>query len=106
MIGTVVGKLSAGAAPVAGAVITASTATTMAKVSIVYPNDTFTGVGTSTAAHGTFLVVPKPVSPQTSIVGTWNVAPPANDTRVWTSLTAGTTPGTAFVILFAANETP
>ena len=105
MIGTVIGKLSAGIVPVAGATITTS-ATTIARVSILYPNDDFTGVGTSTASHGTFLVVPKPVSPLTSIVGTWSVTPPADDTRVWTSLTAGTTPGTAFVILFAANETP
>ncbi len=102
MIGTVVGKVSAGAAPVAGAVITTSAAN-LARASIVYPNADFTGVGTSTAAHGTFLVVPKPVTPQTSIVGTWSVTPPTGDTNTWTPLTAGTTPGTAFVILFAAN---
>jgi hypothetical protein len=107
MIGTVVSKLSQGATPVGGAIILATSAATMARVSIIYPNDGFTGVGTSTSAvHGTFLVVPKPVSPPTSIVGSWSVTSPAGDTRVWPSLTAGSTPGTAFVILFAANETP
>ena len=40
----------------------------------------------------------------TSVVATWMVTPPASDTRTWTDLTAGTSPGTAFVLLFAAND--
>ena len=103
MIGTVVSKLSEGAHPVGGAVIT----TTDTRTNIIYPNDGFTAPASSTSAvHGTFLVVPKPVATPTSIVATWNVTSPAGDARVWPSLTAGSTPGTCFVILFAANETP
>jgi hypothetical protein len=102
MIGSVVSKLSQGATPVAGAMVT----TTDTRVNIIYPNADFSGVGTSTSATGTILVVPKPVAQPTSIVATWTVTAPSGDTRVWPSLTAGSTPGTAFVILFAANETP
>jgi hypothetical protein len=102
MIGSVVSKLSQGATPVAGAMVT----TTDTRVNIIYPNADFSGVGTSTSATGTILVVPKPVTQPTSIVATWTVTAPSGDMRVWPSLTAGSTPGTAFVILFAANETP
>jgi hypothetical protein len=104
MIGTVVGKLSAGPSPVpvAGAVITTSDT----RITILYPSADFMSNGTSTANHGTFLVVPKPATPQTSVVAGWSVTPPAGDGRTWPSLMAGTTPGTCFVILFAANETP
>jgi hypothetical protein len=105
MLGSVVGKVSLGAPSVMGATVTAS-GTTASKVDILYPNDTFTGFGSSTASHGTFLVVPKAVTPQTSIVGTWTVAGPTSSTMTWTAATAGTNPGTAFVLLFAANETP
>jgi len=101
MIGTVVSKLSEGAKPIAGATVT----TGDTRVNIIYPNADFSGVGQSTAApHGSFLVVPKPVATQTAIVATWTVTPPSGDTRTWPMLTAGSTPGTAFVILFAANE--
>jgi hypothetical protein len=103
MLGTVIGKLSAGASPVAGATVTPS-GTTATKVDILYPNETFSGNGTSTASHGTFLVVPKLATPPSSIVASWTVTPPAADTRVWPVLTAGTNPGTAFVLLFPANE--
>ena len=102
MIGTVVSKLSQGPLPVAGATVT----TTDARVNIIYPTADFSGVGTSTSANGSFLVVPKPTANPTAIVATWTVTAPSGDTRVWPALTAGSTPGTAFVILFAANETP
>jgi hypothetical protein len=100
MIGTVVGKLSAGAMPVMGATVT----TTDSRVNIIYPSADFMSAGTSTASHGSFLVVPKPVAMPTAIVASWTVTPPSGDTRTWPSLTAGSTPGTAFVILFAASE--
>jgi hypothetical protein len=99
MIGTVVSSLATGAMPVMGATVT----TTDTRVNILYPSADFMSVGASTASHGSFLVVPKPVANPTAIVATWTVTPPAGDTRTWTSLTAGSTPGTAFVILFAAN---
>jgi len=99
MIGTVVGSLASGAMPVMGATVTTSDT----RVNILYPSADFMSVGTSTASHGSFLVVPKAVANPTAIVATWTVTPPTGDTRTWTSLTAGSTPGTAFVILFAAN---
>ena len=100
MIGTVVTKLSQGATPVMGATVT----TTDTRVNILYPSADFMSVGTSTASHGSFLVVPKPVATPGAIVATWTVTPPSGNTSTWPSLTAGSTPGTAFVILFAANE--
>jgi hypothetical protein len=99
MLGTIVSKLSEGAMPVAGATITTSDTRT----TILYPSADFMTNGTSTASHGTFLVVPKLASPN-SIVATWTVGKPAGDTHTWTPLTAGTSPGTAFVLLFAATE--
>jgi hypothetical protein len=98
MIGTVVSSV-ASPTPVMGATITTSDT----RVSILYPSDNFMSAGTSTASHGSFLVVPKPVANPTAIVATWTVTPPSGDTRTWPMLTAGSTPGTAFVILFAAN---
>jgi hypothetical protein len=99
MLGTVVGKLSAGALPVAGATVTVPPTET--RLSILYPNDDFTGVGTSTASHGTILVVRKAATPLTSVVATWTIAGPGG---TWTNLTAGTSPGTAFVLLMAQDE--
>jgi hypothetical protein len=101
MLGTIVSKLSEGAMPVAGATITTSDTRT----TILYPSADFMTNGTSTASHGTFLVVPKLASASpNSIVATWTVGKPAGDTHTWTPLTAGTSPGTAFVLLFAATE--
>ncbi|HET6148868.1 MAG TPA: hypothetical protein VFH68_15130 [Polyangia bacterium] len=100
MLATVVDKLSVGAGPVAGAMITTSDTRTH----IIYPNAAFNGLSTTgTAAHGTVLVVPKSATP-TSIVATWTITPPTGDTHVWPSFTAGTSPGTAFALLFPANE--
>jgi hypothetical protein len=102
MLGTIVGPLSAGPSPmpVEGASVTIPT-DAAAKVDILYPNATFTGAGASTAAHGTFLVVPKTAAP---IVSVWTVTPPAGDARTWEMHTAGTSPGDAFVLIFPANE--
>jgi hypothetical protein len=104
MLATVVGKVSESTPPVAGAMITTSDMRT----NIIYPNADFSGVSmTGTAAHGTVLVVPKMAADAgipTSIVASWTITSPSGDTRVWPSLTAGTSPGTAFVLLFAANE--
>jgi hypothetical protein len=99
MIGTVVSSLASGAMPVMGATVTTSDT----RVNILYPSANFMANGTSTASHGSFLVVPKPVANPTAIVATWTVTPPSGDSRTWPMLTAGSTPGTAFVILFAAN---
>jgi hypothetical protein len=104
MVGTVVSKLSQGAMAVPGATVVPADAT---RVNVIYPNADFTGVGTSTSANGTVLVVPKAGGTNaTPVVTSWSVTAPSGDTRVWPTLTAGSTPGTAFVILFAANETP
>lgn len=104
MIGSIVSKLSEGAKPVAGAMVTPGDAT---RVNVIYPSADFMSVGTSTSATGTVLVVPKAGGTNsTPVVTSWSVTAPTGDTRVWPTLTAGSTPGTAFVILFAANETP
>ncbi len=101
ILGTIAGKASQGNAPVAGA--TVSVAPSETRFNIVYPNATFTGVGTATAAHGTFLAVPKLASAPV-IVTSWTVTAPTGDTRVWPSLTAGSMPGSAFVLMMSANE--
>jgi hypothetical protein len=104
MVGTIIGRLSSGVTPIAGA--TVAVPATETRVSILYPNDTFMGTGTSTASHGTFLVVPKSATAG-AIVTSWTVTAPSTGTGmdfVWPTLTAGSTPGTAFVILFPANE--
>ena len=101
ILGTIAGKASQGNAPVAGA--TVSVASSETRFNIVYPNAAFTGVGTATAAHGTFLAVPKLASAPV-IVTSWTVTAPTGDTRVWPSLTAGSTPGSAFVLMMSANE--
>lgn len=101
VLGTIVGKASQGSAPVAGA--TVSVAPTETGFNIVYPNASFTGVGTVTAAHGTFLAVPKLASAPV-ILTMWTVTAPIGDTRVWPSVTAGSTPGIASVMLMTANE--
>jgi hypothetical protein len=104
MIGSILGKPSAGAMPVAGATLTPADAS---KVNILYPSADFMSAGTSTSATGTVLVVPKAApAAAVPVVTSWSVTAPTGDTRTWTALTAGSTPGTAFVILFAANETP
>ena len=99
MLGSIVTKLSEGATPVAGATITTSDTRT----TILYPSADFSSNGTSTATHGTFLVVPKATTTG-SVVATWTVGKPAGDTHTWVPLTAGTSPGSAFVLLFAATE--
>ncbi len=101
VLGTITGKASQGGAPVAGA--TVSVVPTETRFNIVYPNATFTGVGTATAAHGTFLAVPKLASAPV-IVTIWTVTAPTGDARGWPSLTAGSTPGSAFVLVMPANE--
>ncbi len=104
MIASILGKPSAGAAPVAGATLTPTDAS---KVNVLYPSADFMSAGTSTSATGTVLVVPKLGGASAiPVVTQWMVTAPTGDTRVWPALTAGSTPGTAFVILFAANETP
>lgn len=104
MIASILGKQSAGAMPVAGATLTPMDLT---RVNVIYPSADFTTVLTSTSATGTVLVVPKIGGAGAApVVTSWSVTAPTGDTRVWPTLTAGSTPGTAFVILFAANETP
>jgi hypothetical protein len=103
MIGHVTGKLSTGAMPVAGATITAAGAAA-GQVDIIYPNATFNGAGAATASHGIFLVVPHMEATPGSHVTIWTVKPPSTATDTWSTYTAGTQPGAAFVIIMAANE--
>jgi hypothetical protein len=105
MLGTITDKLSVGATPVAGASVSVAPAAA-ALIDIVYPNADFSGAGTTTASHGTFLVVPKLVDggPPGPIVTQWTVTPPSGSTLTWIPYTSGTQPGTAFVLLFLATE--
>jgi hypothetical protein len=96
LIGHVVGKLSEGTPPIAGATVAAT-----GDFKIIYPNDDFSGVGTATASQGLFLMVPNTA---TSVVATWTVTPPATETRTWNQYLAGANPGNAFIIIMAANE--
>jgi hypothetical protein len=102
MIGTVLGSLNgtAAPAPVAGAVV--SNLDTLMRLAILYPNATFDGFGTATAAHGTFFVLPKAAT-TSSVVTDWNVTPPVGSALTWPTYKAGTSPGTAFVLLMPAN---
>ena len=99
LIGHIVGKLSEGPVPagVAGAKISAT-----GNFDILYPNADFTVAGTTTAASGIFIMVPKAVEP---VVTTWEVLPPANETRGWAmNLVAGSNPNSAFVVILPAKE--
>jgi hypothetical protein len=103
LIGHVVGKLSEGTpdpAGVAGATVVAA-GTASSTFDLIYPNADFSGKGTSTAASGIFLMIPKTAAP---IVTTWNVVPPANDARSWPPHLAGSNPSNAFVIILPADE--
>ncbi|HEY2731040.1 MAG TPA: hypothetical protein VGK52_13945 [Polyangia bacterium] len=103
LIGHVVGKLSEGPMPagVAGATVSA-----MGNFDVIYPNATFSGAGTATAATGIFLMVPRPTDAGAfePVVTMWDVVPPAADTRTWASHIAGSNPSNAFVIIMPANE--
>jgi hypothetical protein len=104
MIGQVVGRLSQGINPVAGATVTVGGTTNM---DIIYPNDTFTGVGTSTNSTGLFLGVPKSA---TMVVGSFSITGPAGGgdggaALTWSGGLSGSNPNSAFVIIFAADET-
>jgi hypothetical protein len=96
LIGHVVGKASEGAAPVAGATVRA-----MGDFDVVYPDATFSSVGTATAAGGLFLMVPKSTE---SIVATWTVTGPAGTALSWSPYLAGSNPMNAYVAVFAADE--
>jgi hypothetical protein len=102
LIGHAVGKKSAGAPPIAGATVTVP-ATVASQLDIIYPNATFTGVGTSTSANGLFLAVPKAVATPTAIVAAWQMTAPGSG-ETWQLYTAGTEPGAAFVLIFLADE--
>ncbi|HEV3031907.1 MAG TPA: hypothetical protein VG319_09710 [Polyangia bacterium] len=103
LIGHVVGKLSEGPMPagVAGAMVSAT-----GNFDVIYPNATFSGAGTTTAASGIFLMVPRPTDAGAfgPVVTMWDVVPPTNDTRTWASHLAGSNPSNAFVIIMPANE--
>ena len=105
MIGTVVGRLSQGATPVAGATVSIGTAAS--QMDIIYPNDTFTGPGTSTNSSGLFLGIPKGA---TMVVASFTVTGPAGGGDggaglTWAGGLAGSNPNSAFIIIFAADET-
>jgi len=103
MIGHVVGKLSEGAPPVAGATVTVPS-TVQNQIDIIYPNATFSGAGTSTASHGIILAVPKQVATPAPIIAAWTVHGPSGSPLTWQIYTSGTQPGAAFVLLFLADE--
>jgi hypothetical protein len=87
-------------APVAGATVTAT-----GPFDVVYPNADFSGVGTATSSSGIFLMVPhltQAGQPQ-SVVASWQVVPPANDTRSWPAYLAGSNPNNAFIIILFAT---
>jgi hypothetical protein len=103
MIGHVTGKMSAGAPAVAGATVAAG-GTAAAAVTILYPNETFNGLGAATSSKGLFLVVPKAAPTPTPVVTSWTVTPPTGTTNTWSPYIAGTQPGAAFVIILLADE--
>src|SRR5262249_51574052 len=97
LIGHVVGKLPAdGSVPpgVAGARVSANGA-----FDVIYPSADFMSAGTTTSTTGIFLMVPRAAQ---SVVTTWNVVPPAGDTRTWSPHLAGSNPNNAFVIILPA----
>jgi hypothetical protein len=101
LIGHVLEKASSAPVPagVAGAKVTTPATTTPVAFDVVYPNDTFTGVGTATGSSGIFIVVAKSAM---SVVATWSVVGP-DATRTWTPQVAGTNPKNAYVALLPAD---
>jgi len=103
LIGHVVGKLSEGH-PDPGGIIGATVTpggVAAASFDLIYPDASFTAKGTSTAASGIFLMIPRARLP---IVTTWDIVPPAGETRTWPQYLAGASPGSAFVAIMPANE--
>jgi hypothetical protein len=98
LIGHIVGKPPAdGSVPpgVAGATVAAT-----GPFDIIYPAADFMGAGAATSATGIFLMVPRTAQ---AVVTTWNVVPPAGDTRTWSPHLAGSNPNNAFVIILPAD---
>ena len=102
MIGTVLGAITGTAAPTPVAGATVANLDASMRLAILYPNATFDGFGTSTAAHGTFFALPKAAT-TSSVVTDWNVTGPSGSGLTWPAYKAGTSPGTAFVLLMPAN---
>jgi hypothetical protein len=96
LIGHVVGKVSLGAMPVAGAKVAAT-----GPFDVVYPAADFKSAGTTTSALGIFLMVPKMTQ---AVVASWDVVPPTGDTRTWETHLAGSNPNNAFIIIMQASE--
>jgi hypothetical protein len=101
LIGHILDKASSAPVPagVAGAKVMTPATTTPPTFDIVYPNDTFTGVGTATASSGIFIVVPKTAS---TVIAMWMVVGP-DTTRTWTPQVAGTNPMNAYIALMPAD---
>jgi hypothetical protein len=105
LIGHVLDKLSTATTPAGPAGVAGATVTAQGAFDVIYPNATFTGKGTATAASGLFLMVPKLVNGAAqAVVTNWMVGPPAGDARTWEPHLAGTNPGNAFIIIMPANE--
>jgi hypothetical protein len=105
LIGHVLDKLSTATTPAGPAGVAGATVMAQGAFDVIYPNATFTGKGTATAASGIFLMVPRLVNGAAqAVVTNWTVIPPAGDTRGWEAHLAGTNPGNAFVIIMPANE--
>ncbi|MDB4980453.1 MAG: hypothetical protein JWM82_1205, partial [Myxococcales bacterium] len=105
LIGHVLDKLSTATTPAGPAGVAGATVTAQGAFDVIYPNATFTGKGTATAASGLFLMVPKLVNGAAqAVVTNWMVVPPTGDARTWEAHLAGTNPGNAFIIIMPANE--
>jgi hypothetical protein len=97
LIGHIVGQVVGTATP---AGVEGAKAAATGAFDIIYPDATFSGVGTSTSATGIFLMVPKAAAP---VVATFDVVPRAGDARAWLSHTGGANPGSAFIMIMPAS---
>ncbi len=105
LIGHILDKLSTATTPAGPAGVAGATVMATGAFDVIYPNATFTGKGTATAASGLFLMVPKLVNGAAqAVVTNWTVVPPPGDPRTWEAHLAGTNPNNAFVIIMPANE--
>jgi hypothetical protein len=105
LIGHVLDKLSTATTPAGPNGVAGATVMAQGAFDVIYPNATFTGKGTATAANGIFLMVPKLVNgAAVPVVTNWAVVPPQGDARTWEMHIAGTNPGNAFIIIMPANE--
>jgi hypothetical protein len=91
--------LSANATPVGGTTLTAGDTS---QLGIVYPNDTYNGVSTATNSAGFFIGVGNPATGAAAVNTSLEAA---GGGKTWAKLPAvGTTKGTAFVLMYLADD--